>query len=134
MIRDDILAAFDRMRIWQRGDRRAVHKPLLVLLALSHLARGEAPIVEFADIEEKLGKLLKEFGQSGSESTRHNPFWHLKTDGVWQLVGPPEIITRPPAATPTIAELRQGHVAGCPSLGTLSCQIERPASKQSPPT
>lgn len=112
MTRDDILATFDRIRVWQQGDRRAVHKPLLVLLALGRLARGEAPIVEFAEIEGKLGALLKQFGPSGSESTRHNPFWHLKTDGIWQLVGPPNIITRPPAATPNITELRLGHVAG----------------------
>lgn len=87
MTRDEVLAAFVRIRVWQRGDRRAVHKPLLVLLALGRLARGEAPIVEFSDIEDKLGRLLKEFGPSRSESTRHNPFWHLRTDGIWQLAG-----------------------------------------------
>jgi hypothetical protein len=48
MTRDEILAAFDRIRLWQQGDRRAVHKPLLVLLALGRLLRGEAPLVEFA--------------------------------------------------------------------------------------
>ena len=73
MTRDEILAAFDRIRVWQQGDRRAVHKPLLVLLALGRLLRGEAPLVEFAGIEDKLGKLLEEFGPSGSEKTRHNP-------------------------------------------------------------
>jgi hypothetical protein len=73
MIRDEILAAFDRIRVWQQGDRRAVHKPLLVLLALGRLLRGESPLVEFAGIEDKLGKLLEEFGPSGSEKTRHNP-------------------------------------------------------------
>jgi predicted restriction endonuclease len=88
MTRDEILAAFDRIRVWQQGDRRAVHKPLLVLFALGRLLRGEAPLVEFAGIEDKLGKLLEEFGPSGSEKTRHNPFWDLRTDGVWQLAGP----------------------------------------------
>jgi len=34
MTRAELLSAFDRIRVWQRGDRRAVHKPLLVLLAL----------------------------------------------------------------------------------------------------
>src|SRR3990172_4530349 len=95
MTRDEILAAFDRIRVWQQGDRRAVHKPLLVLLALGRLLRGEAPLVEFAGIEDKLGKLLQEFGPSGSEKTRHNPFWHLRTDGVWQLAGPAGITDRP---------------------------------------
>jgi putative restriction endonuclease len=83
-----------------------------VLLALGRLLRGESPLVEFAGIEDKLGKLLEEFGPSGSEKTRHNPFWHLRTDGVWQLAGPAEITSRPPGATPTITELRRGRVAG----------------------
>ena len=30
-------------------------------------------LVEFAGIEDKPGKLLEEFGPSGSEKTRHNP-------------------------------------------------------------
>ena len=73
---------------------------------------GEAPLVEFAGIEDQLGKLLQEFGPSGSEKTRHNPFWHLRTDGVWQLEGPAGITERPAGATPMITELRRGRVAG----------------------
>ncbi len=88
MTGDEILAAFDRIRVWQQWNRHAVHKPLLVLLALGRLLRGESPLVEFAGVEDKLGKLLEEFGPSGSERTRHNPFWHLRADGVWQLAGP----------------------------------------------
>jgi len=36
MTRDEILVAFDLIRVWQQGDRRAVHKPLLVLLAYEY--------------------------------------------------------------------------------------------------
>jgi len=46
MTRDQLLAAFDKIRVWQQGERRAVHKPLLVLLALARLARAEPPTVE----------------------------------------------------------------------------------------
>lgn len=109
---DAILSAFNNIRVWQRGDRRAPHKPLLVLLALGNLVRGEQPQVEFADIEGKLGRLLEEFGPSSSGASRHLPFWHLATDGLWQLNGPAEILARPPGATPTIGELRSNHVTG----------------------
>ena len=34
MTQDEVIKAFDSIRVWQNGDRRAVHKPLLVLLAL----------------------------------------------------------------------------------------------------
>lgn len=40
MTREEILQAFDSMRVWQRGDQRAVHKPLLVLLALVKVGAG----------------------------------------------------------------------------------------------
>jgi hypothetical protein len=50
-----------------------VHKSLWVLLALGRLWHGELPLVEFAGIEDKLGKLLEEFGPSGSEKTLHDP-------------------------------------------------------------
>jgi putative restriction endonuclease len=112
MTRAQLLAAFARIRVWQRGDQRAVHKPLLVLLMLARLARGEPPMVEFAAIEPQLKSLLEEFGPSGCEASRHYPFWHLKTDGLWALNGPDAIVNRPPAATPTLTELRNQHVQG----------------------
>ncbi len=112
MTREEILGAFDRMRVWQRGDRRAVHKPLLVLYALARIINGDATMVDWNDAEPHLKDLLEEFGPDGSSQTRHNPFWHLKTDGLWQLEGPADLLARPPAATPTLTELRKYHVQG----------------------
>lgn len=112
MTRDDILQAFDRMRVWQRGDRRAVHKPLLVLFALARVGAGETALMDWNDAEPRLKALLEEFGPDGSGSSRHHPFWHLQTDGLWQLEGPPSILARPPSATPTLGELRANHVRG----------------------
>ena len=107
-----IQQAFDRMRVWQRGDQRAVHKPLLVLLALAKVGAGDTAAMDWNETEPRLKSLLEEFGPAGSESSRNYPFWHLQTDGLWQLEGPPGIINRPPSATPTLGELRTGHVRG----------------------
>ena len=112
MNRDEIIHAFDRIRVWQRGDRRAVHKPLLVLYALARVLNRDAAMVDWNMAEPRLKELLEEFGPAGSSQTRHNPFWHLQTDGLWQLDGPPELLARPAAATPTLAELRKSHVLG----------------------
>jgi putative restriction endonuclease len=107
-----LLDAFDRIRVWQKGGQRAVHKPLLVLLALGRLWRGEQPKAEFSAIEESLRNLLNQFGPSSAAASRHYPFWHLRTDGLWILQGPKAILDRPPSATPTLAELREEHVTG----------------------
>jgi putative restriction endonuclease len=112
MTRDEVIAVFNSIRVWQNGDRRAVHKPLLVLLALSRINDANAQAMNWNDAEPLLKSLLQEFGPDGSFKTGHYPFWHLQTDGLWQLLGPPEILNRPAAATPTLTELRQNQVRG----------------------
>ena len=112
MTHDQIVAAFDRMRVWQRGDQRAVHKPLLVLLALARVGSSCAAMIGWDEAEPRLKALLEEFGPAGSANSRHYPFWHLRTDKLWQLEGPARILDRPPGATPTLTELRDNHVSG----------------------
>jgi putative restriction endonuclease len=112
MTREEVIAAFNAIRVWQNGDRRAVHKPLLVLLALSRVNDITSQTMDWNDAEPLLKSLLEKFGPDGSSNTRHYPFWHLQTDGLWQLNGPPEILNRPAGATPTLTELRQNHVRG----------------------
>lgn len=112
MTREEILQAFDRMRVWQRGDQRAVHKPLLVLFALARVGAGGTATIDWNEAEPRLKELLDEFGPDGSANSRHYPFWHLQTDGLWQLEGPANILARPPSATPTLTELRNNHIQG----------------------
>jgi putative restriction endonuclease len=114
MTRTPILQKFDGIRVWQQGDKRAPHKPLLLLLALGRLQRQEAPIVEFSQIDAPLKTLIDEFGPSGAGKNRHFPFWHLASDadgGLWQLAGPANILARARGATPSLSELRQNHIA-----------------------
>ena len=108
----DLLERFDGIRVWQRSGQRAVHKPLLVMLALGRLWRGEPAAAQFTTIVDDLRKLLEQFGPSSAAASRHYPFWHLRTDGLWTLDGPARILDRPPAATPNLTELREGQVAG----------------------
>jgi putative restriction endonuclease len=110
---NDLLQEFARIRIFHRGEQRAVHKPLLILFTLGRLAKGEARLMDFAAIEADFKKLLQEFGPSNAGASRHYPFWHLGTDaagGLWELKGPRSILDRPAAATPNLSELRTNHV------------------------
>lgn len=112
---NEILEDFARLKIFQRGEQRAVHKPLLVLFALGRVAKGAARLIDFAAIESDLKNLLQEFGPSSAPSSRHYPFWHLATDAggtLWELKGPPEIVERPRGVTPNLSELRLNHIHG----------------------
>ena len=51
MTRNEVIAAFNTIRVWQNGDRRAVHKPLLVLLALSRVNDATAQTMDWNDAE-----------------------------------------------------------------------------------
>lgn len=111
----EILTIFEKVRRAQRKGIYSPHKPLLILLSLARVQQGNHRLSDFSRLEVHLKSLLASFGPSSAASTRHLPFWHLRTDaagGLWELQGPAEILSRPPASAPTLGELRNGHVLG----------------------
>jgi len=111
----EVLDAFENIRRAQRAGVYAPHKPLLILLSLARVQRGEPRLVEFTAIDGPLKQLLAEFGPSSAAKSRHYPFWHLATDGhgaLWDLSGPREVLKRPAGATPSLRELREHHIKG----------------------
>jgi putative restriction endonuclease len=127
MTEAEVLDVFEGIRVWQKGTRRAVHKPLLVLLMLGRLWRHLSATVSFAQIEPELKKLLERFGPTSAAVSRHYPFWHLKTDGIWQLNAPEPLLSRSPAATPTLTELRDPEVVGTFTPAVLNVLQQNPA-------
>lgn len=110
----DVLDAFENIRRAQHAGVYAPHKPLLVLVALARVQRGEPRLVEFTALEGTLRKLLAEFGSGNAVNTPHYPFWHLASDGngaLWEL-SPREFSDRPRAATPNLRDFREHHVKG----------------------
>ncbi len=115
MTNQEIRQLFQDIRVWQQGGKRAPHKPLLLLLAISRAIQGEVTITEYSAIDSPLKSLLQKFGPSSGPASRHYPFWHLGTDfdgTLWQLDGPKEILERPPGKTPTLTELRDLNIRG----------------------
>ena len=84
MNRAEFLESLD-LKVWKKGDQRAPHKPLLLLLTLGRLSRAEGRFVRFAEIEAQLRQLLKRFGQERSSVRPWYPFWHLTSDGLWEI-------------------------------------------------
>jgi putative restriction endonuclease len=68
------------VRVWTRGTKRAVHKPLLVLMILGRARRGGSNVFRFEEVDEPLREALRAFG--GSPKSEY-PFWYLKDDGFW---------------------------------------------------
>src|SRR5215831_3831915 len=103
--RESILASFDRLNVWSRGDQRAPHKPLLVLYALGRWSRGETGDVSFRDAEPVLTSLLKEFGPPRRSYHPEYPFCRLQNDGVWAVHAPPALAIRKGNTDPLKSDL-----------------------------
>ena len=85
MDRESIIQKFQDLNLWKSGEKRAPHKPLLVIYAIGKLLQGESRLIPYSEIDEKLGNLLKEFGPRQTNSGTQYPFWRLRKDGVWEV-------------------------------------------------
>lgn len=113
----DVLGRFADLNTWRRGDVRAPHKPLLLLLALGRLSRG-LERTPFIECEPKLAELLREFGPPSKALHPEYPFWRLQRDGLWVVSSDRPMNTRASNNDPPRTELRAAH-----AVGTLSPQV-----------
>jgi putative restriction endonuclease len=85
--REEILAAVEKLHVYERGERRAPHKPLLFLVALANLRRGVTQLA-FREVEQQLRPLLDAFAPpvQGSHEPQL-PYWYMQNDGLWRVKG-----------------------------------------------
>lgn len=107
-----VRAAVANLRTWKRGERRAPHKPLLLLYALGRLQRGEARLVDFVEAEPRLHALLARFGPSSTTTHPIYPFWHLQSDGLWEVPRGDDCARRGSSSQPQVSVARERHLEG----------------------
>tara|TARA_B100001123_G_scaffold220457_2_gene248665 strand:- start:121 stop:1044 length:924 start_codon:yes stop_codon:yes gene_type:complete len=100
-----------KLRVYKQGGRRAPHKPLMLLIAIAKLLRGQKTI-PFGEAESELRPLLEKYAPP--VVGRHQPglpYWHLQTDEVWEIPGG-EVFPRQAGGFPQMAALRSssGHL------------------------
>ena len=85
MDRENFLARIRELNVWRAEGMRAPHKPLLLLLALGRLQRGEPRLVGFEEVEKPLSNLLRLFGPPSRVQHPEYPFGRLRNDGLWEI-------------------------------------------------
>jgi putative restriction endonuclease len=86
---DELLKTFAELRVNKTGNRRAPHKPLLILHVLSRWQTEGKTEFLYDDIAPALEPLLKEYGPPHVKNPQpSNPFWYLQSDGIWHLTDP----------------------------------------------
>jgi len=106
---DDLLERARRIVVWKQGERRAPHKPLLLLMALGRLARGDDRL-GFAECEGELRDLIRDFGPGHTRRQPELPFHHLQSDGLWTIVAEGEHVN--PSGGPSARLLRDREAYG----------------------
>lgn len=108
MALDNVLEKISRLRTYQRGERRAPHKPLLLLIAIGELIRGKEKL-PYPEVEKALMPLLNAFApQVRNRHQPELPYWHLASDGLWIVEGA-EALPRQAGGFPSIAALRKTY-------------------------
>jgi len=82
---EELKRKINSLNIWKRGDQRAPHKPLLILLFLGRLTKGEPRLELYEEVREDLRSLLEEFGPPRKRQEPRHPFIRLTTDSIWDL-------------------------------------------------
>jgi putative restriction endonuclease len=105
------LEAIRNLNVYHRGDRRAPHKPLLLLVAISNVISGDDALV-FSKVEASLSPLLATYAPP--VRSRHQPelpYWHLRSSGLWEVSGADELSLQE-GGFPRMASLREtsGHL------------------------
>ncbi|SHG02971.1 putative restriction endonuclease [Fodinibius roseus] len=109
MNRQEITDRFDSLTVWKNGDRRAPHKPLLVLLALGYLQNEDRRLLPYPEVEKKLEALLTEFGTIRNASNTHYPFWRLQNERIWEIERSDELLVNS-SGDVRKTELRQKNI------------------------
>ncbi len=80
-----ILEKFESINVWKKGDQRAPHKPLLILLMLGRYQNKLDRLAKFSEIQDQLIDLIKEFGPFRKSVHPEYPFWRLQNDNIWEI-------------------------------------------------
>ena len=84
---DDFLSRLDGIKTWRKRGQRAPHKPLLLLLALGRVQRGEKRLAPYGnEVAQNLKRLLRRFGRPRSVLHPEAPFARLRGDDLWEVI------------------------------------------------
>ena len=112
MEEEQIRHRFRNLNVWKSGGQRAPHKPLLLLYALGRYQQGKPRFMSYAEIESDVKQLIADFGPPRKSFYPEYPFWHLQSDGIWELQNAENIKKRKAGSSASRAELLRCNVNG----------------------
>lgn len=72
-----------QLNVWKKHNKRAPHKPLLLLYALGQWQHGKREFA-WADVKVAVKDLIEQFGGPASKNPQY-PFIRLQNDNIWEV-------------------------------------------------
>jgi putative restriction endonuclease len=116
------------LSVYEKAGNRAVHKPLLTLMALAHVQAGKGPKLLFPEIESRLHELIKEFGNTSitNAGTAHYPFWYLQNNGYWEVESADALLRRKGKGEPGLKTMRMSGARAGFTQQAYALLVEEP--------
>jgi putative restriction endonuclease len=110
----ELLNRLDAITIYKRGNSRAPHKPLYLLLLLARLRKGEPRLHSFEAISPNLSSAIRRFGTCTRTVHAEYPFWRLQNDDLAEVIpgSPSAYRLRKGNSDPTRVSLIQSKAEG----------------------
>lgn len=124
-VENSILARYQALTVWKKGDQRAPNKPLLVLWAIGRCLCGQPRLAPYTLVEKELRMLLRQFGPPRPTIHTEAPFWRLQGDGIWEIDRPG--LVRAPKGNPSEPDLRLHNIRGGLTKSDYEAFRARPA-------
>lgn len=87
----DLIDEINRIKVHkQKGIGASLKKPLLILLLISEIEKGNLKEnkIHFGEVEDKLVKLIGQFGGRVGKARPEQPFHHLNSSIIWDIQVP----------------------------------------------
>jgi putative restriction endonuclease len=81
---ESYLERIRNLNINRNGERRAPHKPLLLLVAIARLLKGKREL-PFTEAKSVLIPLLENYAPQVIRHQPELPYWHLRSDALWEI-------------------------------------------------
>ncbi|TSA39889.1 MAG: DUF4007 family protein [Methylococcaceae bacterium] len=76
---------FKEVRVYKEQGKWSVHKPILLLYALSQCRHKKEQLLSFYDIDRIFKECFLKFNFEGKAENSHYPFGKLENDGIWEI-------------------------------------------------
>ena len=85
MKNQEVIKKFYSVKVFREQGIFSLHKPVLLLYALSQCWHGKERLLNFREIDKEFKEIFLNFSLNGEYKNSYYPFGKLENDGIWEV-------------------------------------------------